>query len=422
MDRVTKEDAVKILKQALIAFALVSMVIFFCQCIRNMNKFAEIDLTSYIRASTWFFSGDNPYQDVPRRYIYPLFLLLVVSPFQLLMSTPFLKAIAAGIWSLGSYLSFLLTLAVAWKQMYRYESLLDSLRQNIFPIALIVILIFPSLQDEFLNGQVNLYVMGATAAFFSFLEKDKPFLAALFLAIAASIKIAPALCLLYVLLTRQYRVALHFFILAFLLTLGIPYLMNPHSIEYYRYFLTDVVPSITGSKPESSFRAFSIISTLSYLFNIHWQALPKILSQCLLALALFSPIALYTRKSFENAGVFFRFTAFAAIVSIIPVTFPMSEAHHLLLQIIPCIVVVAYWNHVYESGRRFLRDPLSILFVLCAIGLQVGHAFKDTPIRLLSLIGLYLGLVLLLRRGGADLPRNFVEWASPQKSSPGFPV
>lgn len=383
-------------KYVLIIFAFVSIVLFFYQHIRNINKFSDTDLTSYIRASIWFFSGENPYQDVVRRFIYPQFLLLILVPFHSVLASPLLRGITASFWGLGLYCSFFLTLAASWKRMYGYQSFDESLRRNITAIALLVVMTHPLLQDEFLNGQVNLFVMGSTVAFFFFLEKNKLFWAALFLSIATSIKIAPGFVLLFLLFTRQYRVVLYFIMLVFIFILGLPYLVNNNSLEYYRYFVTDVMPNITGSDFEGGFKSFSIISTLSYLLKIHWYPPLKILAVGMLSLGLFAPVYRLAIKDFRNKSFQFRFAALGAIIAILPLTFPMSEPHHLLLQIIPFISIIAYWRQIWESGRKIYHDNLSLIFILCLLGYQIGHALKDTPIRLFSLIGIYVGMILLM--------------------------
>lgn len=398
LEKHPKNKLLKITTYLLITFAVISIVLFFYQHIRNINKFADTDLTSYIRASNWFFSGENPYQDVVRRFIYPQFLLLVLVPFHSVLTSPFLRGITAFVWGLGLYLSFFLTLAAGWKNLYGYQTLRESLKRNITAIALMVVMIHPLLQDEFLNGQVNLFVMGATAAFFFYLEKNKLFWAALFLAIATSIKIAPGFCLLYLLFTKQFKVLLYYIPLVFIFVFGLPYVVNNNSLEYYRYFVTDVMPNITGSDFEGGFKSFSIISTLSYLLKIHWYPPLKILAVTVLSLGLFFPVYRLAVKDFRSKSFQFRFVTFGAIIAILPLTFPMSEPHHLLLQIIPFISIIAYWKQIWESRRKIYTDNLSLIFIICMLGYQIGHGLKDTPIRLLSLIGVYFGMILLMRR------------------------
>ncbi|MEW5796929.1 MAG: glycosyltransferase family 87 protein [Candidatus Zixiibacteriota bacterium] len=203
----------KILTAVVITVAAGSLLLFYYQSVRNYFKFAEIDFTSYLRASAWFFSAENPYQEVTRRYLYPLFLLVVVYPFTLLQQGPLGKSVSISVWSLGAVATFLATMAATWKHQFNLASKRSALRANLLPAALLVLMLHPFLQDEFLNSQANLYVLGCIAAYFFFLERDRQFWATLFLAAAASIKVAPALCLLYAVVSKQFRTPVYFVVL-----------------------------------------------------------------------------------------------------------------------------------------------------------------------------------------------------------------
>ena len=76
----------------------------------------------------------------------------------------------------------------------------------------------------------------------------------------------------------------------------------------------------------------------------------------------------------------------------------MSEPHHLLLQAIPFLAILAYWKKTLDSGSGFFRDRLAVLFLLSVIGYHVGHGLKDTPIHLISLIGVYVGMLWMLNK------------------------
>ncbi len=388
----------KVLTALVSIVAAVSLGIFFYQSIRNFFKFAEIDFTSYVRASAWFFNGENPYQEVTRRYLYPQFLLLIVYPFTLLQTGSFWKGMSIGLWSLGSMISFFLTLAATWKHSLGLPSLWSALKNNVVGAALLVLMLHPFLQDEFLNGQVNLYVLGAIAAFFFLLEKDYQVLAALFLAMATSIKIAPGLCLLYVFVSRQYRVVPYFLLFLVTLNLAVPYLINPHSLDYYGYFLDQVVPNLAGADAKYGFKSYSLLSTFSYAFSISWYPPVKLAVAGIVTCLLCLPILKYAPVWSSRPSFYHRFVVLAAIITIIPLTFPMSEAHHLLLQTIPYLAILGFWRELYIGGNSLLKDRLSLAFMLLVAGHHLGHGLKNTPIRLICLLGLYFCFLALLRR------------------------
>ena len=333
-----------------------------------------------------------------RRFIYPLFILIVVYPLTFLQKGNLLSGISIGLWSAGLYASFFATLGAAWKYLYGYDSIKQALAKNVFGAALMVLMLHPFLQSEFLNGQVNLFVLGATAGFFFLLIRGKPFGAAVMLAIATSIKISPAVCLLYVLFSRQYRTVGYFLVMIVLFTIALPYLVNAESLSYYAYVVDEVLPKVTGSDFYYGFRQFSILSTVSFLFHIHWNPLVKVAVLCVLALGLVVPIVRLAPRRYSEASPLYKFATFGSLVTIIPLIFTMSEPHHMLFQAIPFLAILAYWKKTLDSGSGFFRDRLAVLFLLSVIGYHVGHGLKDTPIHLISLIGVYVGMLWMLNK------------------------
>ncbi len=381
-----------------VAFAVVSIVLFYYQSIRNYFKFEEIDFTSYVRASQWFFEGQNPYQEVPRRFIYPLFVLVLLYPFKLLNCTAIGGGISIALWSLGAYLAFFWTIGTSLKLIYNKSSAWESLKSfYLFPV-LIVIMLHPFLQDEFLNGQINLYVIVCILGFFVFVETDRRIPAAILIAAAISIKLSPALCLLWVLFTRRYSILFYAMIFVFLMNIVIPQIINSGTIEYYRYFFEEVVPLLTASDAERGFRHFSILSTAGYLFHIQWNPILKLAITALLSGFLISPFIFIHKKSEFCGSAFYDYIIFAGIISVIPLVFPMSEPHHLLILIFPFVAMLVYWKDVIEGHKSIWKDALSLLFIGSVLGLQIGHGLKDTPLRLIGLLGIYTGMVLLSAR------------------------
>ena len=396
-----KSAPVTIIKYFVIAFSAVSVGLFFWQSIRNHNYIPNgNDLTAYLNAGRMFFSGENPYTMTIRRYIYPLFLLIVTYPLSFLQSGYFQKAITASLWSLVAYFAFFKTVFASWNYLYDKKTLLtfDRLKEHVFQLSLLILLLHTFLQSEFLNGQVNLVVMGLSAGYFFMLQKDRQFPAALMLAAAAAIKIAPGLCLVYALCTRQYKTVFYFVGLWLLMTLGLPLALNGESINYYGYFIKEIVPIIADSEAAAGFRSFSILSTFSHLFHISWHPQLKIAALVVLAAGMMTPVYIAGRGYLKGADNFFKLTLFAAIVSAIPLTFPMSEAHHLLILTVPFIVIIAYLQKTIRAGAGLSADSLALWFMVCLLILHLGQGLPSTPLRFVALSGLYVGFLMLLRK------------------------
>jgi hypothetical protein len=179
---------------------------------------------------------------------------------------------------------------------------------------------------------------------------------------------------------------------------GLPYLFNDQTLEFYKYYISEVLPAIEAKGRDGSFRSFSLLPSLSQLAGLTLPALWNLLAVGVLSIGLAIPIFRYSRREFNIQNNKFRFTAFGALVATIPLTFPISEAHHLLLQIIPFIAVLAYWRSVIESGGSIFRDRISLVFVLSVLLLQFGHIYKATPLRLFGVLAVYIGLIALLRQ------------------------
>lgn len=396
--RPMKGRATRIAGGLLIALSGLAVLLFFYQSIRNHNYVNGNDLTSYLNSSRWFFAGDNPYTAPVRRFIYPLFLLIVCYPLSLLQNSPVQKVLAAGLWSLLAWFSFFRTIFSSWNSLYGPQRAAVRLRENLFGLALIVFLLHPFLQDEFLNGQVNLVMVGSLAGFFFALQKDRQFLAALFLSVAAALKIGPGLCLLFVFVTGHYRVVFYFLGLMFLWVIALPYMINDQSLAYYGYYIDTVVPHVAASDFEHGFAQYSLLSTISYALDLHWPPLAKMGAVCVVAFGLAAPIAAQGRKIPVDAPHRLGLIAFAALMPVIPLTFPMSEAHHLLILLLPLIVIIDYWKDLKGGPTAFWRDGLSLTFLASLLLLHIGHAVKGAPLRFLGLAVLYAGMIALLRR------------------------
>jgi hypothetical protein len=297
-----------------------------------------------------------------------------------------------------SYVSIFWTFKISQRISGYSDSGREFLKKNLLTLSILIVMLHPFLQDEFLNGQVNLIVLGGVAGFFVMTEKKQPFLAAVFLAAATAIKIGPALLIVYVLLTRQYRVIIYFIPMLILFILGLPYLINQNTIGYYNYYAQDVIPALSLAEHERGFRSFSLISTVGHIIEIKWNYITKLAAVGITSLILLLPVFKISHKYLQKVNGKYRLAALAFIMSVIPLTFPMSEPHHLLILTIPFIVILSYWRDLLHSGGSFFRDKLSILFSLSVAGLHIGHGLKDTPIRLICLLGIYVGLILLLCR------------------------
>ncbi|MEW5796930.1 MAG: hypothetical protein AB1772_11295 [Candidatus Zixiibacteriota bacterium] len=178
----------------------------------------------------------------------------------------------------------------------------------------------------------------------------------------------------------------------------IPLLFNSQSLDYYRYYMDEVVSQAAINEMQWGLKSFSLVSTVTYLLGVAWSPLWKAAAMIVLTVLLCVPLITYAPDWSTQPAFGHRLVFLAAIITVIPLVFPMSEAHHLLLQTIPYLVILAYWRDLYYMGMSVLEDKLSLAFLTIVIGHHVGHGLKQTPIRFFCLAGLYVCFVVLLRR------------------------
>ncbi|MGH8016079.1 MAG: hypothetical protein ACREBV_07810, partial [Candidatus Zixiibacteriota bacterium] len=177
-----------------------------------------------------------------------------------------------------------------------------------------------------------------------------------------------------------------------------PLLVNGQALDYYRYFITNIMPQLIGFEIYGRYNSYSLISTVSYFFKIQWWPPLKMMASGIATLLLLIPPVVLFRKSPDNNGYRVRLSCLASIITIIPLTFPMSEAHHLVILAIPLILIIEYWQSVWQTGGSLFRDRLSIILIASLLLLLLGRPFRPNPLLFMGLAGLYWGVLLLFKQ------------------------
>jgi hypothetical protein len=186
------------MRATVLALALLVIVaVTWCgQAVRKAERSTGNDLVGYLAASDALYAGQDPYH-LPDRfpYIYPLFLAMVVQPLAALDVRP-----ASVLWSALQWGCLLFVLRDARLRLGRREI------AGAAAIAVIIAVFGDILQSEFLNGQVNLFVLALVVGSIA-MEPRRPLAAAALLGAAIAIKLTPALMLVYWIVRRRFAVA-----------------------------------------------------------------------------------------------------------------------------------------------------------------------------------------------------------------------
>ncbi len=341
----------KYLKTIISAIAALIIVLLLVQTFHRSSRDIGNDLTCYLIASKIFFSGNNPYQiDSIFPYIYPQFFNIIIYPFTII---PYW--IAVLIWFTLGVFALFFSVRFFLKNLDKKIS-----NKNIISyFSIITILLFAILQDNFLNGQVNILVLFFLILFLNFSSQNKVFLSSLFLAFAISIKITPVIFLAYLLIQKKYKIFVLTILLSITFIIILPYFFTGNnSLKYYEYYLsTFILHRATNFNQELQHIGFSLTALLGNFF-------PKLAIVISLTVIMFFNILFQIKKStlpinFKNSLLFSLF-----LISILLIS-PMSEGHHLIF-VLPSIIFLLYY--FFENQKEYnLLIILGIVILIFSV-------------------------------------------------------
>ena len=389
-----------------IALALLGIVFgfFLVQTVRAAYDEGGYDLSGYLVAAQDMLHGQDPYtghelphaieglQITPHAFIYPLFAALLFLPLTLL---PY--ALSNVLWFLTSVVSLL----VIWRVLLGLVAGLPKTTGVVpfaAPAVLLLAVLFSPLQNNFVNGQINLMVVACCVLFLHYFVKQRPVLAAFWLATAIMIKLLPIMLLLFLLIRKQYRMI--FFTGAFaLLFLLLPVLVvGDKLIEFHQSYLHSFLSAkLLGTHVDHARPLLSLQGVVA-LFSPALGLLggTKIVS-LLFALAAILGVEVATARMPSPAREVWAFGAYligALLVS------PMPEKHHLVLIIPPCALVCLklFFDPQWRSKTML---TLTALFGVCLAVLP--RLVRHSPSEFIALV-ILLVLLCLAARQEANAP------------------
>jgi hypothetical protein len=331
-----------------LGLAFVFAVLLF-QTYDKANRPQGYDLDAYLYASRALITGEDPYRDSAFPYIYPLFLALLVTP---LLALP--SVAVHLIW-------FLLNAAALLGSAWILAGLLATREKAILPFACLFVLLLDSIQNNFLNGQVNFIVLYLCLQFLRDYRDGRDSRAALALGAATAIKILPGILVLLLVLRGKHKTAAA----AALWAIGfclLPWFVVGNSLwDYYSTYANQFLVRAARERPATPI-FFSLSQFLTYLVPAlgQWSFL-RIAS----ALLVLSVISLKARIGLLRA--FCLFLAAALVIS------PKSDTHHLVLLYPGATLLSVNWPK--ERG-----------VVLFWIFYLLGSVWKDGPLAFASIV------------------------------------
>jgi hypothetical protein len=350
------------------------------------------DFTGYLKATAEFLHGGNPYRpDTKFPLIYPLFLCIVMIPFNL-----------APYW-LSNFAWFAVNASsIFLSSLYFLRILLPSCspRQSIVLTAVPLLVTLNIVQSNLLNGQINHVVILLCVLFLYALLRDRKLLAAIWLAAAVSIKLTPLIFLVYLTFRKDFRTIVWTALFSCIFTVVLPYcFVGPRLVGHYEsYFHTFFAAKLLSSGPASAEPAFNLASFLRIVL-LDAGGLPVFVLASLLTLipAGFLQIKLGKRQQSPPVAALLMLLYMVSILFISP----MSETHHMAFLFLATVVMV---TTALLGDRRsdFQAGALSLLGVSC--GIVLGKCvFSGYALAIAVCYG-FIYIVTLREASGSLLP------------------
>ncbi|GMR25060.1 MAG: hypothetical protein BMS9Abin39_0336 [Ignavibacteria bacterium] len=364
---------------------LIGLILFTQMLVRTLRGDSN-DFTSYLLSADALLKGNNPYETgIPFHYIYPLFPAFLLIPFSL---TPLW--FANIVWFLLNVIFLIYTYLLIAK-CCADKNLSYSYKLGL-PLVLLLIILLNVVQNNFLNGQVNIIVLLLSLIFFHYWKKGETIIAALFLAAAISIKLVPLIFLILIIQRRNYYLLIHTVIFSVIFTIVIPYLFLGNDLFgiYDNYIKTLLLKGTSLEVPVDSM-FFTLSGFISYVIptlkSVIWL---KLISALLVVIALLI-------FSLKMKNIFYLKNSIVVIslyfLGILLVS-PMSETHHLIF-ILPALTTVTFSIFNFKSYNKLNRINIIIFFLFYI----TGTFYQANPFYFLSIIWLSILLISELYSG-----------------------
>ncbi len=377
------------------AAALALGVLLFASCVHRAGPSERTDLPVYLAAARELTQGRDPLGVTSRRgwpYVYPPTLAALLTPL-----LPLPQRAAAAVWfvvSLAAFAAGCLALRRALGRRGPFEPLADG--------APLLLVLLPT-ASALLRGQVGPLLLGLAGGAALCLARRRDLTAGLLLALAAAIKLTPALALLGLVFARRWRVALGgaLGLLLWLVLVPLPFLGPSGARAALAHFGERMVlhPLKSPEDPDITAKGVHVGNNQSLSSQVIRRvftapARPALLA-LVVALALAPALAVAARGPEAGASV----PALGVLLAAPLVAAPVAWHHHHVL-LLPALA--ALW-----LGRERLSAARPVLAAFAALSLL--H-FAIKPLRDLGLLGggtllvLYAAAALAWRAGEADAP------------------
>lgn len=374
-----------------IASIIILLIIFLVLSFQTYNKANRpdgYDFKSYLISSKALWEGSNPYvtgSSFP--YIYPLFLTVLLIPL-----TQISYNISVYIWFIINVVSLIYSIDYLFRNCDKYNR---SLFYGI-PLLLLFLLTLNILQNNFLNGQVNILVLFFSVLYFYFFSKDKLIIASFFLSAAIAIKLVPLIFLLLVFRKEKISVLFYTAIISSVFIFLLPFVFTGSNLfEYYKYYLDNFLSKSLNNTTGSHDMFYTLNGFLNYILpSLTGFTWIKYISALFIVLLVMSIDYRWVKNNFKVFGIHI-FSLYAICILFIS---PMSETHHLVF-ILPGLSLILYELIIKKRVKELY---LLISFIFFIVLFWTGEITRSVPFHFTALIILFTIISLEIKKKNLD--------------------
>ncbi len=359
---------------AAIAIMLVLALVFLIQTYGKANRPQGFDLSSYLMSAKALMHGEDPYATgSPFPYLYPPFLAFSLIPLAVL---PYWLAVF--LWYLAAILS--LILVARFLIPILGEGVGVGWHSGVYvPLTALCVLLGPMLQNNLLNGQVNFIVLALCVLFLKLHLDRRHNLSAVVLAAAISVKLVPAIFLLFLLVRRRYSAALLACVFAVGFCLVPALFMGDQATSIYSGWIESMTSLASSDGPEKGTMFFTLGGFLPYVLpGLSGLVMIKVVS-ALVVIAVIAGLDIYSQSRSPKSNEVWVFSAYLLATLLV---LPISETHHLAL-LIPASLLILLRSTPASGISNIKRYAMPGVFFLL---FWIGKTDKDGPWYFLAIV------------------------------------
>ncbi|MCE5302947.1 MAG: DUF2029 domain-containing protein [Planctomycetaceae bacterium] len=368
------------------------LAVLLLQTYRQANRPEGYDLTSYLLSADALWHGDNPYQtDTRYPYIYPLFFAMTMIP---LAMVPY--GLANFVWfalsATGLIASCLILVRLAAEELKT-----DVGWHLAWPGLAMFLILFSPVQNNLLNGQVNLLVLFCCVLFLHAFMKNHDVVAAAWLAAAIAIKLLPVVLLLFVLMRRRWKVLLWVPVLTAAFCL-LPWVLAGKNLWslYGNYLDTFLMSSLKNPGDHSRGMFFGLHGTIAYFLpgtaSSLWTNLLGLSTAAFVMLAV-DVASKQPGRPRRDVWPFCAYLLGCLLAS------PIAETHHLVFAV-PAAFLIGVKLCFDRGWATTVVWTWAGVFLACFC--IFGKLYKTSPFYFAALMTLVILLLLAVRRSPTD--------------------